>query len=127
VAKVERSRLGDPAFDQALSAIAEAREAAERAGAHLVILVFPTKEEVYLPLQGEPAPELVARWLPELQRLGTPVLDLTGALRARAGGPPLFFEVDGHANVAGNRVLAATALDYLRSHAAELGLGSPAR
>ena len=110
-----------------LAAVAEAREAAERAGAHLVVLVFPTKEEVYLPLRGESAPRLVARWLPELRQIGSPVLDLTDALQARPGGPPLFFEIDGHANVEGNRVLAAAVLDYLRGHAAELGLSSPLR
>jgi hypothetical protein len=78
-------------------------------------------------LQDEQAPELVARWLPELRRLGVPTLDLTEALRAHAGGPPLFFEVDGHANVEGNRVLATAVLDYLHGHAAELGLSSAAR
>jgi len=127
VVKLKRSRPGEPAFDHVLAAVAEAREAAERTGAHLVVLVFPTKEEVYLPLRGEPAPELVARWLPELRRFGAPVVDLTGALQGRPDGPPLFFEVDGHANVEGNRVLAAAVLDYLRGHAAELGLSSPAR
>ena len=123
--KAERSRPDDPTFRHVLDAVARARELAERQGAHLVVLVFPTKEEVYLPLRGEAAPPLVARWLPELQRTGVPCLDLTEAFRARAGGAPLYFEVDGHANAEGNRVVAGAVGTYLRAHAGQLGLSLP--
>ena len=34
------------------------------------MLVFPTKEEVYLPLRGEQAPALTSRWVPAVRELG---------------------------------------------------------
>jgi hypothetical protein len=40
----------------------------------------------------------------------------------RAGGGPLYFEVDGHANAAGNRVIAQAVQSYLRARQTELGL-----
>ena len=120
--KAERSHRGDPAFDGALAAVARARALATQAGARLVVLVFPTKEEVYLPLRGETAPALTSRWVPALRELGVECLDLTEIFRAHAGGGPLYFEVDGHVNAVGNRVIAQAVQRYLRARQAELGL-----
>ena len=126
-AKAERTRPGDPAFRECLAAIGRARELAAAAHAHLLVLIFPTKEEVYLPLRGRHAPPLVAHWLPALQQLQVPYLDLTEPFQASADGPPLYFEVDGHANVRGNRLIAASVAAYLREHAGALGLSTTAR
>lgn len=120
--KAERSHPGDPAFDGVLAAVARARSLATRAGARLVVLVFPTKEEVYLPLRGQAAPELTSRWVPALRQLGVECLDLTDTLRAHARGGPLYFEVDGHLNAAGNRVIAQALQGYLEGHRDDLGL-----
>lgn len=120
--KAERSHRGDPAFDGVLAAVARARALATQAGARLVVLVFPTKEEVYLPLRGETAPALTSRWVPALRELGVECLDLTDTMRAHAGGAPLYFEVDGHVNTVGNRVIAQALQGYLQAHRAELGL-----
>jgi hypothetical protein len=120
--KADRSHRGDPVFDEALAAVDRARALAERAGSRLVVLVFPTKEEVYLPLRGAKAPALTSRWVPALRDLGVECLDLTETFRAHAGGGPLYFEVDGHANAAGNRVIAQAVQSYLRARQTELGL-----
>jgi hypothetical protein len=125
-AKAERTGPEDPAFRECLAAIGRARNLAAAAHAHLLVLVFPTKEEVYLPLRGRHAPPLVAHWLPELQRLQVPYLDLTRPFQASADGPPLYFEVDGHANARGNRLIAASVAAYLREHEGELGLADTA-
>jgi acetyltransferase AlgX (SGNH hydrolase-like protein) len=118
--KAERSHRGDPAFDGVLAAVDRARALATGVGARLVVLVFPTKEEVYLPLQGQAAPPLTSRWVPALRELGVDCLDLTDTLRAHARGAPLYFEVDGHVNAVGNRVIAQALQGYLRAHRAEL-------
>jgi hypothetical protein len=120
--KAGRSHPGDPAFDHVLAAVDRARALAEGAHARLVVLVFPTKEEVYLPLRHESAPPLSSRWVAALRARGVECLDLGGPLREHAGGGPLFYEVDGHPNPEGNRVLASAVTAYLRSRQGELGL-----
>jgi hypothetical protein len=120
--KAERSHPGDSTFDHVLAAVDRARAIAGESHARLVVLVFPTKEEVYLPIRHESAPPLTSRWVTALRGLGVDCLDLTGPLREHAGGGPLFYQVDGHANAAGNRVIAATVADYLRARRDELGL-----
>jgi hypothetical protein len=124
--KAARSHPGDATFDHVLAAVDRARALAAEHQARLVVLVFPTKEEVYLPLRGEPTPPLTSRWVAALRSLGVECVDLTGPLREHATGGPLFYEVDGHVNAAGNRVIAQVVTDYLRSHRGELSV-SPAR
>ena len=120
--KAERSHPGDSTFDHVLAAVDSAGALASRQHARLVVLVFPTKEEVYLPLRHELAPPLTARWVSALRQQGLDCLDLTPPLHEHAGGAPLYYEVDGHVNAAGNRIIAATVTEYLRDHGDELGL-----
>jgi GDSL-like lipase/acylhydrolase family protein len=124
--KAERSHPGDSTFDHVLAAVDRARAMADEQHARTVVLVFPTKEEVYLPLRHESAPPLTSRWVAALRERGLDCLDLTGPLREHAGGAPLYYEVDGHVNAAGNRVIAATVASYLGARRDELGL-SPSR
>jgi hypothetical protein len=92
-------------------------------GVRLVMLLFPTKEAVYLPLLGERPDRMVPRFIAELERLGIPYLDMTVPLQARAReGQTLYFEIDGHLNRKGNRALADAVLGYLRDNAKRLGL-----
>ncbi|HKU60911.1 MAG TPA: hypothetical protein VJQ44_06805 [Gemmatimonadales bacterium] len=122
VVRAARSHPGDSTFDHVLAAVDRARELAAHSDARLVVLVFPSKEEVYLPLQHLPVPPMTADWVGALRARGLECLDLTGPLREHAVGPPLYYEVDGHANAAGNRVIAQAIQSYLRAHQAELGL-----
>jgi acetyltransferase AlgX (SGNH hydrolase-like protein) len=118
----ERSHRGDSTFDHVLEAVERAHALAAQANARLEVLVFPTKEEIYLPFDGKPTPQLTSRWVTALRGLGVDVLDLTGALREHAGGSPLFYEVDGHVNPAGHRVIVEAVMQYLRRRRGEFGL-----
>lgn len=122
-----QARRADPDhgdFQLVMEAIEEGRRLAQENDSEFIVLLFPTKEEVYLPLQGEPTPKLVEPFAEELGRRGIPLLDLTPVLmrEAEAVGR-LFFQYDGHPDSLGNRVIARTVLEHLRRHADEYGLG----
>lgn len=105
----------NPAFDEVLTAVMEAYKAAEASGAAFGVLLVPTKERVYLPLIDKPVPENMDAVLNVLDSRGIPYLDLTGPLRAEArAGYTLYFEVDGHPNALGNKVIGAAVVAWLR-------------
>jgi len=113
------AKPSQPQFQLTMRAIEDGRERARENGAEFLVLLFPTKEEVYLPVLGEPAPRGVAPFVEALERRGIPYLDLTPHFQERAGrDEKLFFEVDGHPNAAGNRLIAAVVLEHLRKNAA---------
>jgi hypothetical protein len=90
---------------------------------HCVILFFPSKEEVYLPLLGEHAPDLAEGFIPELEKRAIAYLNLGPVFRERAlARQKLFFEVDGHPNAQGYEVVAEAVLKYLKDHAHQLDL-----
>ncbi len=87
-----------------------------------VILFFPSKEEVYLPLVDDRTPDLAAPFLPELETRGIAYLDLGPLFRRRAAaGETLFWEVDGHPNPRGYSLIAEAVATYLKDDAARLG------
>jgi hypothetical protein len=115
----------DPAdLERTIGAVGRLRERAEAAGGRLLVLLMPTKEEVYLPLLGESAPSPSAAVKARLVEAGLPVLDLGEALRARASreGPPLYFAIDGHPNPAGQAIIARAVRAWLVEQAPELAL-----
>ncbi|MDH4073204.1 MAG: hypothetical protein OEV41_08890, partial [Gammaproteobacteria bacterium] len=93
-------------------------------GSQFVVLLFPVKESIYLPLQGisfaglvHPLQEVL------LNQAGIPSIDMTGPFREWAAkGKQLYFEVDGHPNALGNQVVADTVAQYLRANAKAIGL-----
>jgi hypothetical protein len=102
---------------QRLQALTQAQRA------HLLIVFLPSKEEVYLPLLGEPAPDFSTPLQQALERLGMATLDLTPAFRRyAAAGERLFFETDGHPNQQGYGLIAQEVLQHLKDKAAEYGL-----
>ncbi len=104
------------------AALAAARSARER-GAHALVLFFPTKEEVYLPLAGEPAPDAIGPFRAALEGQGVETLDPTPALRALAAeGRQVYFTIDGHPNAAGYEAIAGVVEAHLRANAARYGL-----
>jgi lysophospholipase L1-like esterase len=104
-----------PAFELVMEAIAEAREQALAQGSRFVVLLMPTKEEVYLHLLGRSYPPLVDAFAAALAERGIDHLDLSLALRDAAGdGAPLYFEVDGHPNERGYAVIADAVIALLR-------------
>lgn len=101
-------------FGLVLDAIQRTRALAEQNGSRFLVLLVPTKEEVYLPLVDEPSPPAAAPFAAQFASDGVPYLDLTPYLQARArAGERLFFEVDGHPNAAGYRVIAEAVLNLL--------------
>jgi lysophospholipase L1-like esterase len=112
-----------PAFRLVVTTIEEAQRLSRTHGGHFLVLLMPTKEEVYLPLLDKPAPALIEKFRPELEAQHIPYLDLTPYFQARArAAGPLFFEIDGHPNVDGYRLIADVVLDYLNEHGAAFGL-----
>lgn len=113
-----------PVSQLVMTTIEEAQRLSRKHGSHFLVLLMPTKEEVYLPLFDKPAPALIEGFRPALEAQGIPFLDLTPYLRARTREiGPVFYEVDGHPNVAGYQVIADAVVDYLDEHGAAIGLG----
>lgn len=113
----------DPIFRRMMETTLATRDAAAADGARFLVLLFPTKEEVWLPVLGRPCPDAVGPFRTALESAGVPCLDLTPALHERAAaGEVLYFEIDGHPNARGCEVIAAAVARHLAEHAAELGL-----
>ncbi len=103
-----------PAFRSVVQATVQARDLARANGIDFLALLFPTKEAVYLPLHDAEFPSLTSPLEETLAAEGIEVLNLTDAMRrSAAGGKKLFFQIDGHPNVAGNRVIAAAMQERL--------------
>jgi hypothetical protein len=114
---------GGAQFDSAFAALSRARELAAAQGTRVLVLLFPTKEEVYLPLLGNSAPRPVVPFAAELARRGIEYIDFTAPFTAEAKrGRTIYFELDPHPNQAGYRLIANTVTTYLERHAAALGL-----
>jgi hypothetical protein len=117
------SAPGQLAFKLVLETLEHLQALATRLQTHCLVLFFPSKEEVYLPAFGDPAADLAARFLPELDKRGIVYLDLGPYFRQHAAaGETLFWEVDGHPNPRGYALIAEVVLAHLRSHAAHFGL-----
>jgi hypothetical protein len=107
---------GNPGRESALTSVESARELATDIGARFLVVLVPTKEEVYLPGLGQDPPQLSQALIGALAERGFEVLDLTPALRAADdGGTALFFEIDGHPNAAGHRAMARAVEHRLRT------------
>lgn len=120
---LKRNVPSDPAFRSVVRSTLEARDLARANGIEFVAMLFPTKEAVYLPLRDVPFPSLVKPLRTALEAEGVTCIDLTGPFRERAAlGKKVFFTVDGHPNILGNRVIARAVTAHLRKNAARLGL-----
>jgi lysophospholipase L1-like esterase len=115
-----------PDFRLVLDTVQRTSALAKRSGSQLLALLVPTKEEVYLPLLDEPPPPAVAPFVAAFEEAGIPYLDLAPRLQASARqGQRLFFEVDGHPNAAGYRLIAEVVLDYMRNNPGCYDLARP--
>jgi hypothetical protein len=110
-------------FKLVLDALTRLHAKATAAGTHVVVVFHPSKEEVYLPLLREPVADLGSNLREELRKSGIDFINLTPAFRERAAvGQKLFFEVDGHPNVAGYALIADAVTGHLKQHAPKYGL-----
>lgn len=84
---------------------------------NVLIVIQPSKEEVYLPMLGQAIPDLSVHLRAELKNSGIGYLDLTRIFRQRAArGDKLFFESDPHPNAAGYALIADSVLAYLKQN-----------
>ena len=114
---------GDPQFEGAMGSLERARSFAAQHGTKVVVLLFPTKEEIYLPLLNQPVPRPLAAFPAELARRGIDYIDFSGPFTAQAkAGRSIYFELDPHPNRAGYALIAHTVSEYLQGHATALGL-----
>lgn len=117
------SQPGRREFTLLLDALQQIHRLAVENGAHALMVLQPGKEQVYLPLLGETRGDPTSALRPALDRLGIEYLDLAPAFRARAAaGEQLFFEVDGHPNRAGYRLIGELVIAHLAAHAGRYGL-----
>ena len=120
---IEMAHPGDRVFELVMTTIERARALTQDQGGHFLVLLMPSKEEVYLPRTGQPAPPLASSFKAALARRGIDTLDLTPPLQAHASDPaPLFYEIDGHPNANGYRLIARLVVDHLREFAQSYGL-----
>jgi hypothetical protein len=105
-------------FHLVLEALTRLHSRAIECGTHVLVIFQPSKEEVYLPLLGESTPDPEAPIREALDSRGIDFLDLTPVFRQQArDGQRLFFEIDGHPNRAGYRLIANEVLAHLKKKA----------
>jgi lysophospholipase L1-like esterase len=115
-------------FQLAVQALRDIAVETQRQGTHLLVVLQPGKEEVYLPGVGQTMDDTTSALRPALDRLGIDYLDLGPAFREHAAaGERLFHETDGHPNAAGYALTARVVAARIEAHAARYGLiaGTP--
>jgi lysophospholipase L1-like esterase len=99
-----------------LEALRLMQETAHEHGTRMLVVVQPSKEEVYLPLLGVEFDDPARPVQEAMARLGIDYVNLTPLFReAAAAGRRLFFEEDGHPNAEGYRLIAEGVLGHLRA------------
>ena len=105
-------------------AIRRAAELAREAGATLVVVAFPAREQVYWPILKRLFPERAqgnphwrtTRVVEFCREAGVPVVDLTPVLMQRAAaGEQLYFRLERHLNARGNALVADAVFAYLQA------------
>jgi lysophospholipase L1-like esterase len=115
---VTMGQPGHVEFEQVFRPISRMSAISMENGTHMLVVFQPSKEEIYLPLLGDPAPDAGGPLRTALQKQGIDCLDLTPAFRQRArAGDQLFFEADGHPNRLGYALIAEEILTYLTEQA----------
>lgn len=98
---------GSRRFELVLDTVERAHALANREGMRFLTVLFPTKDEVYLPLFDRPVPNLTPPFAEGLRARGIPFVDLTPILQLGAArGERLFLEIDIHPNEDGYAVIA---------------------
>ncbi len=117
---------GNENFALVIASLEQAREVTQQSGAELLVVLMPTKEEIYLPSVGQEAPGFTASFERALSGEGFDVIDLTPELIAVAESePPLYFEVDGHPNGRGYQIIADIVDEAITERLATNGSNEP--
>jgi hypothetical protein len=111
-----KTHAQDPAFKRVIESAVTAKNLAVANGSEFLVVLFPTKEEIYLPLHDVPFPSLTRPLKDALDSNGIACIDLSERFRERAAqDEKLYFHIDGHPNKAGNRVIAEVVIEHLRN------------
>jgi lysophospholipase L1-like esterase len=127
--KTVGAQPGTREFEISVDALERLQSVANANGIKVLVVLQPSKEEVYLPLMGDTTRDAdPGRPLREmLQRLDIPYIDLLPDFRSRAAkGEVLFFETDGHPNPGGHALIANLVLNYVKNNAKAFNLTDPA-
>jgi len=121
-----RAATGDPGFDATVRSINSIKDLATENDTACLVILFPTKEEVYSEFLQQDLSPLGDAIKAQLEKLGIDYFDLGPILRAKAqSGKALYHEVDGHPNALGYHVIANGILEHITVNAAKYGLDSP--
>jgi hypothetical protein len=121
--KTKGASPDSPTFQVVLQALQDMHSTAEKDGTKMLVILQPSKEEVYLPLLGESASDPGGALRKGLTQAGIGYLDLTPVFQKRAtAGEKLFFAVDGHPNAEGYALIADAVLNHLKLHSEKYDL-----
>ena len=96
----------DVRIERAFASLQRLQQAAQRQTASVLVVLIPSKEELFGVTSEAPANNAVARVRQRLQASRIAVLDLYAALRQAGASQPPFFSRDSHLNHVGNRLVA---------------------
>lgn len=120
--RLARDAASDPGLPLVRESLADFKRISAEMGSQLMVVVTPSKEQVYweiarqfLPAAEAIDPNAPTRAIVELAREhGIPVCDLTAPLRAEAQrGKQLYHQISGHWNDAGGAAAARAAIECL--------------
>ena len=86
--------------------------------AELMVMLLPSKEEIFAPGVASDGASVIARVRQRLQEINMPVLDLYPVLRERGATQSPYFSRDIHLNAYGNRSVAEQFVAWFDSHKA---------
>jgi hypothetical protein len=113
---IAKTHPQDPAFRSVIQAAVTAKDLATKNGSEFLVVLFPTKEEIYLPQLGVDFPSLTRPLKDALEGNGISSIDLSERFREKAAqDEKLYFHIDGHPNKTGNAVIAEVLIEHLRS------------
>jgi GDSL-like Lipase/Acylhydrolase family len=123
--KTASIKPGNPVFELAVDALERINGIATSHGTRVIVILQPGKEETYLPLVDGTTTDPGAPLRAALEVRGIEYLNLLPVFREHAkAGANLFFEIDGHPNLKGYRLIAEEVLAHLEGNAERYGLDS---
>ncbi len=120
---LEKVSRGDPGFSLTVESIFKIHERARSLDMSCLVVLFPSKEEIYGQFVERDFPLLSHSIIEELEQRGIDYFDLAPVFRERAlDGRALYHEVDGHPNILGYQLIAETIAEHLNQNALNYGI-----
>ena len=124
LSKTSGARSDAPEFKLVVDTFQQLHALVTRQGARVLMVLLPSKEEVYMPLNGESLPDPTLALRQVFDETGIPYLDLVPAFREHASkGERLFFEIDTHPNERGYALIGELVTAHLQANSSRYGLG----